>query len=208
MQEIFPSLFLIRPRAAQQTPFTYFLKRNEGNVLFATKQDLSGYTQQIDELGGVRHILLGDRHHALPATAALARGLGTTLSASETEAKALAASGVSVGHKLELKRHWYAPDLEIIPTPGHTRGALSYLWSNAGNRFLFIGDTLVPVGEEWQYWVTKPNRPIMRRTLEMLATVEFDIILSNSFAATQPWIEVDAESRRQLFAKLARQFVA
>jgi hypothetical protein len=207
IRQIFPSLFLIRPKeATQNIPFSYLLKRDDGNVLFATKQDLSAYTEQIRELGGAQHILLGDRHHALPATVAFARRFGAVLSASDTEAKALATHGVTVGLKLASKRWRYAPDIEIIPTPGHTRGALSYLWSHAGKRFLFIGDTLVPVNGEWQYWVTQPNRSIMRRSLEMLATVEFDVILSNSFAASPPWIELDAGSRQQLFAHLMAEF--
>jgi hypothetical protein len=207
IREIFPSLVLIRPDAApERTSFTYFLRREGGSVLFATKQDVSSYTAQLKELGGVQHILLGDRHHALPATAAFARRLGTVLSASETEAKVLASGGITIGQKIESKRGLYAPDLEIIPTPGHTRGALSYLWSNAGKRYLFIGDTLVPIGDAWQYWVSRPSLTTMRRTVELLATVQFDVILSNSFAATpRPWIEVDTASRKRLFAKLAAQ---
>ena len=65
-------------------------------------------------------------------------------------------------------RYHLADDLEVIPTPGHTRGEVSDLWSNAGRRFLFIGDTLVPIDGRWAFWVTRPNRPLMCQTIDML----------------------------------------
>lgn len=33
-------------------------------------------------------------------------------------------------------------DLEVIPTPGHTPGATSYLWEHGDHRFLFTGDSI------------------------------------------------------------------
>jgi len=203
--EIFPSLFLLRAaNPAAKDRFTYLLRRRDGNILLATKDDARAHAADLDALGGVQHVLLGDRHHALPATVGFARRCGTVLAASGIEAKALAASGVKVGRILEFERHAFAPDLEILPTPGHTRGALSYLWTHGGRRFLFIGDTLVPVDGGWQYWVSPRSRTLMLTTVNVLAGVKFDVILSNSFAASPTaWAEVDGTYRRKMFAELS-----
>ncbi len=206
MKEIFPSLYLIRPeRPEPKTPFTYLLRRAAGNLLFATKADVGHLAPAFAGIGGLSRILLGDRHHALPHTEALARQMGAPLCCSAVEAAVLKKSGVHVDQPLPLQRIRLAPDLEIIPTPGHTKGAFSYLWTHAGRRFLFIGDTLVPVDGTWRYWVSSPNRGQMRDTVRMLAGISFDVILSNSFAATPvAWVPVDARSQAEMFAELER----
>lgn len=205
IREIYPSLFLLRPEEPQaKTPFTYFLKRAEGNVLFATKADISALVADVNRLGGVAQMLLGDRHHASAATAALAKQFGTKLSCSQIEATALHRLGITVEKMFPYQRHDLADDLEAIPTPGHTRGAFSYLWTYQGRKFLFIGDTIVPITGTWEYWVTKPNRAEMLRTVQALGELEFDVILSNSFAAAPvAWVESDQSYRERMFARLA-----
>jgi hydroxyacylglutathione hydrolase len=204
LEEIFPSLYWLRsPTRAAATPFTYLLRRSEGNILFGTKEDAAPFARELRSMGGVQSILLGDRHHALPESVAFARSMGTVLTASDIEAKALRAAGVEVGQALAHERTALAADLEIIPTPGHTRGAFSYLWTNAKKRYLFIGDTLVPQNGAWEIYVNKPNRPLMARTLRLLATVKFEVILSNSFAATPlAWLEVTPAARSKIFTGL------
>jgi glyoxylase-like metal-dependent hydrolase (beta-lactamase superfamily II) len=202
IKEIFPSLFWIRAQTlASGTPFTYFLRRPAGNILFGTKEDISSLAGELKSMGGIESVLLGDRHHALPHSAAFAQRMGTVLTASDIEAKALKSGGVKVGQILPLVRTPLADDLEIIPTPGHTRGALSYLWTNRKKRFLFIGDTLVPESGTWEFYVTRPNRAEMTRTIKLLMTVEFDVILSNSFAAIpEAWLEVTPKRRSRILS--------
>ena len=155
------------------------------------------------------HVLLGDRHHALPETIALAKKLGAAIICSDIEAAILKKQGVTVDQPLAFERTRLTPDLEIIPTPGHTRGAFSYLWTHKGRKHLFIGDTIVPVDGDWKYWVTKPNQATMRKTIEMLSKEKFDVILSNSFAATPvAWLEVTARDRAAIFSDLTRSLKA
>jgi hydroxyacylglutathione hydrolase len=210
LEEIFPSLFWLRASGrSAETPFTYLLRRPEGNILFGTKEDASPFARELRSMGGVQAILLGDRHHALPHSVAFAGSMGTVLTASDVEAKALKAAGVDIGRALAHVKASFAADLEIIPTPGHTRGAFSYLWTNGKKRYLFIGDTIVPNGEGWNAYVTKPNRPLMARTLQLLATVKFDVILSNSFAANPvAWREVTAQARPRMFGDLLASLTA
>lgn len=41
------------------------------------------------------------------------------------------------------------PDLEAIPTPGHTPGATAFLWSSEGRKYLFTGDSLYLGRDGW-----------------------------------------------------------
>jgi glyoxylase-like metal-dependent hydrolase (beta-lactamase superfamily II) len=206
MKEIFPSLFVIGPdRPDGKTPFTYLIKRKAGNILFATKADTPARQKDIAAAGKVAHMMLGDRHHAFPHTEALAKRLDVPLSCSSIEAAVLMKKGINIAAPLPFEPAALTPEIDIIPTPGHTRGAFSYLWTKAGRKFLFIGDTIVPVDGEWKYWVTKVNRAQMRKTMQALSKVSFDVILSNSFASTPvPWFEVDAKSRAAIFKSLDR----
>ncbi len=206
MQEIYPSLFLILPAAHEsKARLTYFIKRPAGNLLFATKADITAAEPDIAASGGVSHILLGDRHHAAPHTVTMAKRLGAPIIVSRIEAAALKKLGMEIDAPLPYLPCQLAPDLEIIPTPGHTKGAFSYLWTSGERRFLFIGDTIVPVEGAWQYWVVARNRPEMRRTVETLAALRFDVILSNSFAATPTgWLETPPQYRKAMFADLRR----
>ncbi len=155
--------------------------------------------------GGVSLILLGDRHQATPEIVTLARRLGAPIIVSNIEAAVLKKRGIEIDTALPYQPCQLAPDLEIIPTPGHTKGAFSYLWTSGERRFLFIGDTIVPVDGSWKYWVSAPSRPEMRRTVETLAALPFDVILSNSFAATPTgWLDAPPEYRKDMFAQLSR----
>lgn len=206
IQEIFPSLHLVRTAAPDaKVPYTYLLRRPAGNILLATKANLADDWDALSAYGPVSHILLGDRHHVGAASAALGAKLGVPLSATRVEALAARKPDLQIADILKDGRYHLADDLEVIPTPGHTRGAVSYLWSNGGRRFLFIGDTLVPIDGRWAFWVTRPNRPLMRQTIDRLRDVPFDVILSNSFACTpNAWFELNPGGRTALFDSVAK----
>ena len=206
MKEIYPSLFLILPPGQEsKIQLTYLIRRPAGNILLATKADITDALPDIAAAGGVSLILLGDRHQATPETVTMARRLGAPIIVSSIEAAVLKKRGIEIDMALPYQPCQLAPDLEIIPTPGHTKGAFSYLWTSGERRFLFIGDTIVPVDGSWKYWVSAPNRPEMRRTNETLAALRFDVILSNSFAATPTgWLEAPPEYRKAMFAELSR----
>jgi hypothetical protein len=206
--EIYPKLFLLRdvePDARAQ--FVYVLKHDNGLAVFGTKGDLTAHYDALRTLGKITHVFLGDRHHATEHTARLALHFGVPLSASQTEAAALKA--VKVGNILPFRRVEILPGLEAIPTPGHTRGAFSYFWQRDGKKFLFVGDTIVPVHGEWRYWVSPANHGIMRQSMQALAALEADVILSNSFAAApHAWVELTPQGWIELFAGLDRRLTA
>ena len=206
MKEIYPSLFLLLPaRQEPKTQLTYLIKRPARNILFATKADIRDSEPDIAAAGGVSLVLLGDRHQASPQTVTMARRLGAPITASSTEAGVLKKLGIEIDTSLPYQPCQLTPDLEIIPTPGHTKGAFSYLWTSNKRRFLFVGDTIVPVNGSWQYWVSPTSRAEMRRTIEKLSALHFDVILSNFFAATPTgWMEAPPKFRKAMFAELNR----
>ena len=74
---------------------------------------------------------------------------------------------------------------------------------------LFVGDTLVPHDGVWQYYITQARRAAMIRTVELIATLDFDVIVSNSFAAAPfAWLEVDARARKKLCAGVLQRLRA
>ena len=69
-------------------------------------------------------------------------------------------------------------DLEVIPTPGHTAGTVSYLWDNGAHRFLFTGDLVWIEHGEWKAVVLTPE--LRRDELDSLALVreiDFDVLV-------------------------------
>lgn len=185
MKKLYNSVYLINNDAVDDgTGSSFLITRRTGNVLFPTKYDISAEMDEIRDKGPVSHLLVGDRHHVGTATVKLARSLKIPLTASEIEAKVLAKKGLKIANALPLTEHTLANNLVALPTPGHTPGAFSYLYTTRTRRYLFIGDTLVPTQGEWKYWVSKPSRQLMSQTLERLLKVEFDVLLCNSFAAT------------------------
>jgi len=185
MKKLYPNIYLVNENAISDgTGSTFLITRRGGNVLFPTKFDISGELDAIKDKGPVSHLLIGDRHQVGPNSIKLAKSLKQPLTASDIEAKAVKKKGLTVANALPLTDHKLAPNLLALPTPGHTPGALSYLYTTPTRRYLFIGDTLVPSGGDWKYWVSKGNRELMCETLNRLISLEFDVLICNSFAAT------------------------
>ncbi|MEM7016859.1 MAG: hypothetical protein AAF512_05895 [Pseudomonadota bacterium] len=202
MEEIYKNLFSI-----QRTSF--LLVRQDGNFLLGSKRDISDDFEAIASKGPVTKILLGDRHHGIEMTSRMAEYFNASICCSAQEAKVLKKRGIQVSEVIEHKQHYLAENLQAIPTPGHTQGALSYLWETAGQKILFIGDTIVPIDGEWEVWVTKPNRHIMRSTMVMLEKLQFDFIASNSFAATgEVLIPMTPEVKQHLITSVLEKIAA
>ena len=61
----------------------------------------------------------------------------------------------------------------------------------------------MPIDGRWEFWVTQKNRAQMRESIQELAALEFDVILSNSFAAKPyAWLEIDTAGRAAMVENL------
>ena len=206
MQQLFDDVYRILP--SKVTPSKYsslFVKRDGGNLLFSC---LSGHSSiessfdQMDELGGVALHLVGDMHFAARHNDDVDQRFGTVTQCSELE-------GPDVRRKVKnvatfpFKRFQLAPGVEVIPSPGHRAGAVAYLVETAARRCLFIGDTIYHDGKSWRALASKKNRKIMLATLEMLAEVEFDVLLANTGAANPVcFVELPGDERRTFLEQL------
>jgi glyoxylase-like metal-dependent hydrolase (beta-lactamase superfamily II)/ferredoxin len=116
--------------------WSYLIQRSEGNVLVDSPRAAAPLMKRIGERGGVQTMLLTHRddvadHERIQKTFGCERVIH------ERDAAALggAAERVLEGDEpVEV-----VPGLLAIPTPGHTRGHVVYLWRQT---FLFSGDHL------------------------------------------------------------------
>jgi glyoxylase-like metal-dependent hydrolase (beta-lactamase superfamily II)/ferredoxin len=115
---------------------SYFASREEGNVLVDSPRAARPLLERIAALGGVRTMLLSHKDDVADH-AIFARRFGCT--------RVLHAADVGPGTR-DVERLIdgeepvaLAPDLLVIPVPGHTRGSVALLYRA---RFLFTGDHL------------------------------------------------------------------
>jgi glyoxylase-like metal-dependent hydrolase (beta-lactamase superfamily II)/ferredoxin len=113
---------------------SYLLRRPEGNVLVDSPRAAKPLLERLEALGGVRTMVLTHRddvadHEAIHR----AFGCERVIHRSDAEGGTEAAEIILEGEEpLRL-----APDLLVVPLPGHTRGSVALL---AGDRHLFSGD--------------------------------------------------------------------
>ena len=199
MLPLFEGVYRILPTKVTPTKYSsLFAVRPGGNLLFSClggHSSIEGSFDDMDALGGVALHLLGDMHFAARYNNDVDGHFGVTTMCSDVE-------GPDVRRKVSnvvtfpFERHMLAPGVEVIPTPGHRPGAVSYLVDVGGRRCLFAGDSIYHGGDRWMCPVSRKNRNTMLATLDLLAEVEFDVLLSNT-GANNPvcFVEVDRPAR-------------
>ena len=210
MEPLFDNVYRILPTKVTPTKYSsLFATRPEGNLLFSClggHSSIEGSFDQMNALGGVALHLLGDMHFAARYNDDVDARFGVTTMCSEVE-------GPDVKRKVKnvatfpFERHLLAPGVEVIPTPGHRPGAVSYLVDVGGRRCLFAGDSIYHDGNGWMCPVSKRNRKTMLATLDMLDGIDFDIVLANT-GANNPvcFVELDVSGRAKFVAGLRETF--
>lgn len=206
MEELFDGVYRIQP--TKVTPSKYvslFLRRPKGNILFSCfggHSSIEGSFDAIQAHGGIALHLLGDMHFAARYSDDVSARFGVPTRCSEVEAPDVKRKVKNVA-TFPFERHELAPGVEVIPTPGHRPGAVSYLVTVGGKQCLFAGDSIYHDGKGWRALASKKNRKTMLATLDLLASVEFDVLLSNT-SVTNPVCHVafDAAGRSDFLAGL------
>lgn len=117
---------------------SWLLLRRDGNVLIDVPRFTAPLVERIGALGGVRWLFLTHRDD-VDGHERFARRFGCEriLHRADVEPTTRDVERLVDGEApIEL-----APDLLIVPTPGHTRGSLC-LWHRGGDGHLFTGDHL------------------------------------------------------------------
>ena len=115
---------------------SYFIRRPDGNVLIDSPRFTPPLVKQIEAMGGVKYLYLTHRddvadHAKFQQHFGCDRILHTDDVTSDTKDVEIQLKGT--------KPYGLAPDITIIPVPGHSKGHTVLLYQN---KFLFTGDHL------------------------------------------------------------------
>jgi glyoxylase-like metal-dependent hydrolase (beta-lactamase superfamily II) len=179
-------LFASTPEGLPFAPETdiraFVLPRDEGNLLLYSVTGLESDAHAIEEIGGVSRQYLNHRHEAMFAS----EWPSAPLFVHQSEREAVAAN-VHVRGTFS-RRHMLDHDFEVIPTPGHTRGATAYLWDSGRHRMLFTGDTLYLRDGEWvAAMLPSSDRGTYIESMELLKTLDFDVLVPWGASKGQPF---------------------
>ena len=209
MNEIFPEVFEVFPSKPTPKKYrTFFIRREEGNLLvpcFSTKSTIEASYEAIADFGGLSKQLLGDSHFKSLHCDEVAEQFDAPLYCSEVEAPDV----TSVLKRVMLfpfERHYLDTGIEVIPTPGHRAGGVCYLITLGMNRHLFVGDFIWHDGEQWIPTARKSTVSKYKESLQVLAGIEFDTILSNSIVSNPTCsLKLDHNERAVFFAELQKR---
>lgn len=183
------------------TTHAYLWTKN--NVLFystATDADFD----ELDQLGGVSDQYLSHRDEAGPMLRHFADHFGSRLHAPAAE---LADIGQHAHIDVPVAgRHVDANDVEAIPSPGHSPGSTCYSVTGAEGSYLFTGDTLFRSdGGVWTagYLPGISDAIQMTSTLELLATLTPDVVISSAFQGTSAVHRIERGTWRGLVEQAA-----
>jgi glyoxylase-like metal-dependent hydrolase (beta-lactamase superfamily II) len=183
----------------------FLLRRDAGNLLVYGAGTLAADAHEVEGIGGVWRHYLNHRHEAAFVGDEHGRTPGAPLFCHENERR-------SVSERLEVsgtfsERHAVGGDFEVIPTPGHTRGATAYLWDTGEHRLLFTGDTVYLRGGEWVAAVLpSSDRAAYVESLELIRGLDFDVLVPWASSAGEPYHDFTDETdiRRRIDAILER----
>ena len=168
----------------------YLIQRSEGNVLFYNTSNESNF-KKIKELGGIETQFLSHRHEFGKSLMTIKSMFNSKLCASALEARHLEEMVAQV----VKDRFLYSGDIEIIPTPGHTDGGLSYFYKPIkGRSILFTGDTLFQSNNMWSTFVYSAhggNSSDMLYSLEIYRELEPSIVISSGYSGKRCVVEIN-----------------
>jgi glyoxylase-like metal-dependent hydrolase (beta-lactamase superfamily II) len=181
------------------TTHAYLWRGPNANVLFYSPASDADF-DAIEALGGVSDQYLSHLDEAGPMLARVADRFGARLHAPAAELEAIERHA-RVDIPMSTRRHVDANGVDAIPTPGHSDGSTCYLVPGIdGENYLFTGDTMFPTGDgTWSTFLV-PGRggaTELRFSVELLGTVQPDILISSAFGGETAFEAVDARRWRQ-----------
>ena len=217
MKQLYPDLWQTRMEQPYATApdlktRAYLIARPDGNVLIYST-GLQDEHQAIAELGGVKRQYLSHVDEAGPALAKLRGLFGNELWCHAAEADAVQRkSGIVPDHTFNQPQRDLDGALEVLPLPGHTVGSTAFLYrSFEGRKYLFTGDTIGRTDEGvWTAGLLPfSDKATLAMTLQRMANLEPDVVLSSAFGGACAVTEVTREGWRaaidQALAPLLRR---
>lgn len=210
MNEIIPGLHASAPEPLGFGPSleirAFLLQRERGNLLVYRSETLKRDVKAVNDLGGISRQYLNHHHEASPACDWVAETFDAPLHVHEEDAHSV--SEICNVAKTFSERHHLDEDFEVIPIPGHTSGATAFLWDSGEHRTLFTGDTIFFSRGRWRAAVLDgvSDRERYIQSLEMIRSLDFDLIVPGVAAAGEPYYEFveKAEAERRIDEILER----
>jgi hydroxyacylglutathione hydrolase len=185
------------------TTHAYLWRGPSGNILFYIPASDADF-DAIEELGGVTTQYLSHLDEAGPMLARIADRFGSRLHAPAAEVDAIGRHA-PVDAPVDGRRHVDDNGVDAIPTPGHSDGSTCYLVRGVGGeRYLFTGDTMFPAGDgTWSTFLVpgRGSAADLKSSVELLATVQPDIVLSSAFGGDSAIETVDNDRWQQCIAE-------
>ncbi|HXZ68996.1 MAG TPA: MBL fold metallo-hydrolase, partial [Alphaproteobacteria bacterium] len=163
---------------------------------------------EIEALGNISKMLICDMHYKDRSFDDLTKSFGAFTYCSEIEGPDVAKS-VKAMRTFPFKRHKLEPDFEVIPAPGHRPGACCFLLTLKDSKVLFSGDVVFTDGKTGQAFPKSGWMKQMLATLDMLAGLDFDLLVCNG-RASDPSCSVKlstAAKRKAFFKAIAEKLV-
>jgi glyoxylase-like metal-dependent hydrolase (beta-lactamase superfamily II) len=210
MDTVIPGLYASTPEPLGFGPSleirAFLLERERGNLLIYRSAALERDVEAVNDLGGISRQYLNHHHEASLACSWVAKTFGAPLHVHVKEAPSV--SKICHVDETFSERHHADEDFEVIPTPGHTSGATSYLWDTGQHRCLFTGDTIYFPRGKWMAAVLDEvsDREQYIESLELIRSLDFDIVVPGIAAAGQPYYAFPdrADAQRRIGAILER----
>jgi len=169
---------------------SFLLERRAGNVIVYNSPGLTDAADDIRDHGGATRLVINHGHEAMYGRP----DLDVPVYVHERD-RAETAAGLPVAGTFD-DRVIIDDDFEVIPTPGHTPGATSYLWDSGKHRFLFTGDSLWVEHGEWKAVVLgTSDRAATLDSLALIRDLDFDVLVP--WAAIKGQSGIDVTSRSQ-----------
>jgi len=179
----------------------FVLEREHGNLLVYAAPTVRAAAPAIGALGGVTRQYLNHWHEA--GFGGDGAGAPVVIHA---EDRAAAEDSLRIDETFS-DRALLDDDFELIPTPGHTRGATAFLWDSGEHRLLFTGDSVYLRNGDWVAAVLEgsSDRTAYIESLVLLRELEFDALVPWA-AAGEPYYTLTdpADARRRIDAIVER----
>ncbi len=190
MQEILPGVFAMPQNDGKGFGYCHFVRRPAGNFI-PCAGSISDLFDAVAAMGGVKAVVISDRHLGGDFTNKIAEHFGATIYCSAIEAEAMAhrAHPVHIDHVLPFERATVEGDLLLVPTPGHTAGQFSTLATIEGARILFTADFVWRDGGRWR--PGNLSRRKIAKSFEALRDLAFDYVVPwTGYAQTEFFVPV------------------
>ncbi len=176
----------------------YFLRCSEGNVLFYnTSHD--DEILHMSELAGIKYQYLSHRDEAGESLQRIKKQFDSELCCHIKEEHSIA-KYCSVDISFTERTNHFS-GIDVIPTPGHTEGSISFLYQSPhGLTYLFTGDTLFQSYGQWGTLVfpgAGGSTEALTSSLLIYKELTPNVVISSAFSGNTGFMEVTKKKWRE-----------